>query len=282
MFSPRRYLGPPISRGHTASWLHRRRGEQEQDTRRERKAGLRSFRVVAGQIRTGQRLTEGIQATLKGRLLTKCDLPPQLEERAARCLDWTLPLARRLARTAVVEEREVGEDGEEAGEREQEAMEEKNRVKLVKEVKVAEVESDEESEEEEEDEDRMLDSGLNPYREFLDNLESDEEEDTVRRRVVQEVVPSPPGRRSDGRPQVLAGFCWLHDWHWHWCFRCFVLLLLPLLLLFLLLFLLLLLLLLLFLLLLLGFGLSSSTYSRRPGDEALEEGEGREGGGHVD
>ena len=65
--------------------------------RRGRRYGLRSFRVVAGQIRTSQRLTYGITASLKGKQLCKAELPGELEDAVCTCLDWTLPLTYEMA-----------------------------------------------------------------------------------------------------------------------------------------------------------------------------------------
>ena len=125
----RRFLHPPLV--DTSLWAALAPEEARPAART-----AKSFRKVAAQIKTSQRLSSGITASIKGRLLAKAELPEGVEEQVTRVLDWTLPCSR-------------GAGGQEGG---------------------RQVPEEEEGEEEEEqDEEEEVEEGRrNPYTEFLE------------------------------------------------------------------------------------------------------------------
>ena len=93
-----RYIRTKLDRVDTSAWRKRKRQEKregEKDVKKTKMRQIRGFKFVAGQIRTGNKLTYGIIATLKGRLLVKCDLPQELQIEVNTILDWSLPYERK-------------------------------------------------------------------------------------------------------------------------------------------------------------------------------------------
>ena len=95
-FHPRyfeKYARSRLEKVDTKPWRRRKRKEKqaERDLKKEKGRQVKGFKLVAAQIRTGNKLTYGIIATLKGKLLLKCDLPVDLQKRVNNILDWTLP-----------------------------------------------------------------------------------------------------------------------------------------------------------------------------------------------
>ena len=89
-----RYIRTKLDRVDTSPWRKRKRQEKregEKELKKSKMRQIKGFKLIAGQIRTGNKLTYGIIATLKGRLLVKCDLPRELQIEVNNILDWTLP-----------------------------------------------------------------------------------------------------------------------------------------------------------------------------------------------
>ena len=89
-----RYRKSKLDRVDTSPWRNRKKQDEKEGYLEKRRSSMRQrkgFKMVASQIRTGNKLTYGIIATLKGKLLVKCDLPKELQVKVNRILDWTLP-----------------------------------------------------------------------------------------------------------------------------------------------------------------------------------------------
>ena len=64
----------------------------------------KSLRTIASQIRISQKLSHGIEAKAKGKLLVKCELPEDVQIQVNRILDWRLDPGER-------KQGEMGDDG---------------------------------------------------------------------------------------------------------------------------------------------------------------------------
>ena len=118
----------------------------------------KSIKQVASRIRISQKLSNGLEANMKGKVLLKCELPQNVQTQVNRVLDWSLDSGD-------------GYQGEDVGqnniEQEELSLEGEKSIDMEKELKTADLKMD------------PTNTKDNPYGVFLDAVagEDDDKED---------------------------------------------------------------------------------------------------------